>query len=166
MVEETDADFIVKLRTEKSKARFISITDSDVENQKEWIREYKKREKKDEEFYFIAIDEQSVDFATYRLYNRNNKSIEIGSFISIPFYQNAINVIKLDIIMKAYVFEELGFANLNYEVRKLNKSVINYHNKFNPILIKEDQLNYYYVLEKDSFLKNKKKFEKLFAEFN
>ena len=96
------------------------------------------------------------------MYNKNNDSIEVGSFVSKPFYKIALNVIKVDVILKTYVFEVLGFKTLNFEVRKKNKSVISYHNKFKPLLIKEDELNYYYKLDKNSFFENKKKFEKLF----
>lgn len=162
LVEEKDADFIVAIRTDASKSRFISETNSDVEKQKFWIREYKKREKAGEEFYFIAIDENEVEFSTYRLYDIREDTVEIGSFVSKPFYDIPINVIKVDVILKAYVFEELGFNNLKFEVRKENKSVVNYHKKFNPTLIDEDELNYYFVLEKKAFLANKIKFEKLF----
>jgi RimJ/RimL family protein N-acetyltransferase len=162
VVEETDAAFIVAIRTDTSKSRFISETNSDVEKQKLWISEYKKREKAEEEFYLIAIDEEEVEFATYRLYDKRENSIEIGSFVSKPLYNNPINVIKVDVILKAYVFQELGFNNLKFEVRKENKSVVNYHKKFHPILIDEDELNYYFVLEKKAFLANKIKFEKLF----
>jgi hypothetical protein len=162
LVEESDADFIIALRTDVSKSKFISSTNIDIEKQKEWIREYKKREKIGEEYYFIAIDENDVEFATYRIYNKKKESIEIGSFISKPFYNVPINVIKVDVILKEFVFISLGYDKLNFEVRKENKSVINYHKKFQPYLEKEDQLNYYFVLAKQSFLAQKIKFEKLF----
>jgi hypothetical protein len=161
-VEELDAGFLLKLRTNLEKSKFISKTINDIELQREWIRAYKDREKKQEEYYFIAIDENNIDFATYRLYNREENSIEVGSFISIPEYNNPINVIKVDVIMKTFVFEELGFKELKFEVRKENKSVIKYHNLFKPKLINEDSLNNYYILQSESFFKNKKRFEKLF----
>lgn len=162
LVEEKDADFIIKIRTDTAKSRFISGTDSDVEKQKIWIREYKNREKNGDEFYFIAIDENNIEFATYRIYNKEQNAIEIGSFVSKPLYDNPINVIKVDVILKSFVFEELGFSYLKFEVRKENKSVVNYHKKFKPTLINEDALNYYFILEKETFLTNKIKFEKLF----
>jgi RimJ/RimL family protein N-acetyltransferase len=162
LVEEKDADFILKLRTDSNKSRFISETDSDVEKQKKWIREYKKREENKDEFYFIASDINNIDFATYRIYNKKEDIIEIGSFVSKPLYHNPINIIKVDILVKTFVFDTLGFQKLNFEVRKENKSVVNYHKKFAPILIKEDELNYYFVLERDAFLSNKIRFQKLF----
>jgi len=162
LIEENDAEFIVDIRTDINKSKFISSTDSNIEKQKQWIRNYKKRETINKEFYFIAIDENDEKFATYRLYNISNDSIEVGSFVSKPFYKIALNVIKVDVILKSYVFETLGYDSLNFEVRKNNKTVINYHNKFKPDLINEDDLNYYYKLEKNSFFTNKVKFEKLF----
>ena len=161
-VEETDADFIIKLRTDTAKSRYISETDSDVEKQKLWIKEYKKREENGDEYYFIAIDENNIEFATYRIYNKRENSIEIGSFVSKPQYDNPINVIKVDVILKTFVFNVLNYSRLSFEVRKENKSVVNYHKKFNPTLVDEDTLNYYFVLDKEPFLTNSIKFEKLF----
>lgn len=162
LVEEADAGFIVEIRTDPRKSKFISKTNSDVKKQKAWIREYKKREQKQEEFYLIAIDEDNIEFATYRLYNKSKESIEIGSFVSKPLYDKPLNVIKVDIILKEYVFKDLGFNSLKFEVRKDNKTVINYHKKFQPKLVSQDELNYYFVLKKKDFLINKIKFEKLF----
>lgn len=161
-VEETDADFIIELRTDKSKSRFISATDSDIQKQKVWIREYKKREANKEEFYFIAQDEENIDFATYRVYNLKEDTAEIGSFVSKPEYNKAINIIKVDVLVKSFVFDDLAYDQLNFEVRKNNKSVNSYHKKFSPYLVNEDELNYYYILQKDLFFENKLKFEKLF----
>ncbi|MEL1240094.1 GNAT family N-acetyltransferase [Flavobacterium flavipallidum] len=163
-VEEKDAAFILELRTDLSKSRFISQTDSDTEKQKEWIKNYKLREEKGEEFYFIASDVNEIDFATYRIYNKKEDTIEIGSFISRPSYNNPINVIKLDIIIKEYVFTVLGYQKLNFEVRKDNKSVVNYHKKFNPVIVNEDELNYYFVLEKEAFFESKIKFQSFLSK--
>lgn len=162
LVEESDANFIIHLRTDLAKSKFISSTDSNLEKQREWIREYKKREKIGEEYYFIAIDENNEEFATYRIYNKSMNSIEIGSFISKPSYNISINIIKVDVMIKEFVFVSLGYNKLNFEVRKGNKSVVNYHKKFQPYLESEDELNFYFVLSKESFFANKIKFERLF----
>lgn len=159
LVEANDAAFILELRTDSSKSKFISQTDFDIEKQKEWIRNYKEREEREDEFYFIASDINEIDFATYRVYNKKEDTIEIGSFVSKPSYNNPINIIKVDIIVKEYVFNVLGFQKLNFEVRKENKSVVNYHKKFEPVIINEDDLNYYFILEKEAFFSNKIKFQ-------
>ena len=150
-VNEDDADFILKLRTDKNKSKFISLSSSDVKEQKKWIRSYKEREKAGLEYYFIAYDENKEAFATYRLYNKTDQMIEIGSFITKQNYLNPINAIKLDILMKEFVFETLNYDMLNFEVRKMNVSVVKYHNQYKPLIDREDDMNYY-------FIQNKKKF--------
>lgn len=160
-VEESDAEFIIELRTNDQKSRFISATNPDVIQQKGWIKNYKTREKKGEEFYFIALDENNEKFATYRIYNFQKNSVEIGSFVSKPNYDKSINIVKLDILIKEYVFEKLKFEILNFEVRKLNLSVVRYHKKFHPTIIKEDDLNYYFSLNKEEFERGKQDFIKI-----
>ncbi|MDY0933038.1 GNAT family N-acetyltransferase [Chryseobacterium sp. CFBP8996] len=155
-VEEEDALFIINLRTDLKRSRFISSTNSDVELQKEWIRNYKIREGKNIEFYFIATDENGEKFATYRVYNFEDDICEIGSWISKPKYNNAVNSIKVDIIMKEFVFETLQFPQLRFEVNKKNTSVIKYHKLFAPDIVNETQQNFYFVLQKENF-ENKRK---------
>ncbi|MDA9339397.1 GNAT family N-acetyltransferase [Polaribacter sp.] len=161
-VEETDADFILKLRTNKNKSKFINPTSDDIQLQKEWIKNYKKREKAELEYYFIAFDKNNEPFATYRLYNRTKKTIEIGSFITKENYLNPISAIKLDIVMKEFAFETLNYDKLNFEVRKMNFSVVKYHKEYEPNLYKEDELNYYFIQKREKFNLHKGKFKKLF----
>ena len=158
LVTENDAAFILDLRTNPLKSKHISPTDNDVDKQKVWIREYKKREEAGDEFYFVITDEDSIDFATYRIYNKTESTIEVGSFISIPSYKKPLNVVKVDIIMKTFVFEALGFNYLCFEVRKENKAVILYQRKFNPEVVMEDDDNYYFKLKKKDFELNKLQF--------
>jgi hypothetical protein len=163
-VKEEDADFILKLRTDKSKSKYISSTTNDVEEQKKWIRSYKEREKAGLEYYFIAYDENKEAFATYRIYNKTDQMIEIGSFITKQNYQNPINAIKLDVLIKEYVFETLNYDKFNFEVRKMNSTVVKYQKQFKPLLIREDEMNYYFIQNKKEFNIFKKKFKNLFLK--
>ncbi len=43
-VEESDAEFILSLRTDPKLSRYLHATDNDVEKQRQWIRKYKERE--------------------------------------------------------------------------------------------------------------------------
>jgi len=156
-VEEEDAEDIVRFRTDEKRSRFISATNNDIELQKEWIKKYKEREKNNEEFYFIAIDENGEKFATYRVYNIEKNICEIGSWVSKPEYKNAVNSIKVDILMKEFVFLNLGYQQLRFEVNKGNHSVVKYHKLFKPIIVKESDDNLYFVLEKRNFEENRKR---------
>ena len=161
LVDESDAEFILELRTDIKKSRFISNTNPDVIQQKKWIKDYKEREKKGEEYYYIALDENGEKFATYRIYDFQQNSVEIGSFVSKPDYDKPINIVKLDIMIKEYVFNVLQLENLHFEVRKLNMSVVKYHKKFYPKITSEDELNYYFSLNKNDFERGKQNFIKI-----
>lgn len=150
-VEEDDAEFIIALRTDGMRSRFISTTSSDIELQKEWIRNYKIKEKNKTEFYFIAIDENNEKFATYRLYNIEDDICEIGSWVSKPDYTNINNSIKVDIIMKEFAFHSLGYHKVRFEINKNNSSVIRYHKLFAPEVVKETEENFYFVLQRKNF---------------
>ena len=53
LVCEEDAEFIVALRTNPIKARYISATSSSVDDQRSWIKNYKERETAGTDYYFI-----------------------------------------------------------------------------------------------------------------
>ncbi|WP_431199786.1 hypothetical protein ACRQ5D_13170 [Mucilaginibacter sp. P25] len=57
MVEESDAEFILSLRTDPVHARYLTHTDNNLQKQIEWIRAYKKREKNGRNitFYFLTM---------------------------------------------------------------------------------------------------------------
>ena len=155
-VEEEDAKFIIALRTDVKRSRFISATNNDIEEQQAWIRNYKQREKQNTEYYFIASDENNEKFATYRVYNLEDNICEIGSWVSKSDYNNAVNAIKVDIIMKEFVYEVLGYNQLRFEVNKKNNSVVKYHQLFTPDIAMETEENYYFVLQKENFENNRK----------
>lgn len=159
-VEAEDAAFIIEARTDPKKSRFISETDTDLDSQINWINEYKKRESIGEEYYFIGIDESGERFGTYRIYNIKNGIPVIGSWVTKPGYNKAQNSIKMDIIMKEFVFEVLKFSVLNFDVRKNNKSVLRYHKMFDPTIVQETEIDVFFLLQKEDFYMNRNKFFK------
>ena len=53
LVEEKDAGFILSLRTNPKLSRYIHNTDDSLDKQRQWIRDYKKRELEGKDYYFI-----------------------------------------------------------------------------------------------------------------
>ena len=53
LVQVDDAEFILGLRTNEKLSRYIHATSNDIEQQKSWMRSYKERESKGEDYYFI-----------------------------------------------------------------------------------------------------------------
>lgn len=152
LVDESDAAFIVQLRNDEKLGRHLSKSSASVEDQKAWIRSYKAREARAEEYYFIAVGENGERYGTTRLYNLEEDSFTTGSwlFSSDAPYGTAI---KADLIGRELAFEELGYEICKFDVRKDNKTVIRYHKSFQPKVIKETELDVFYELDKASFYK-------------
>lgn len=150
LVKESDAKFILKLRTNSLLNKYISPTSHDLPSQISWIKDYKMREESGLEFYFVAEDYNQNRFGTIRLYNFDEKSFEIGSWI---FDSNS----PLGMAVKAhFIGFETGFEILNaeycrFEIRKKNTAVLRYMKDFKTTLVNEDDLNFYYILTKENF---------------
>lgn len=162
LVEESDAQFIVDLRTDEKLSRFLSVTYADVEEQKKWLRAYKKREEKDEEFYFVALYQGRV-YGTTRIYNIETDCFEVGSWLFAPDAPNGVAVLA-DIVAREFAFEKLNVGRCKFEVRRKNVSVVKYHKSYKPILIKETEQDYFFVLDRDAFEEHKNKLIKILGK--
>ncbi len=158
LVDEKDAEFIFMLRTDPVLSRFLSKTQGNVNDQKKWIFDYKKREARGEEFYFICIDSQTGErHGLNRIYNFNNDIFELGSWIYRPTLDISKSILG-DIAVREIAFEILEFNSCFFEVRKGNKSVIKYHKGYSPELKSEDEYKYYFKLSRESFNIHKQKY--------
>lgn len=79
-VEESDAQFILDLRTDPILTRYIHDTDSNIQKQEEWIRSYKQREAEGKEYYFVASC-NGEECGVIRIYNIHDRKFTIGSIL-------------------------------------------------------------------------------------
>lgn len=162
LVNENDALFIVELRTNKDLSKYLNPIDHDIELQKKWIRDYKEREEQKKEFYFIAETYSGEGLGLIRLYNFKQDSFESGSWI-FKKNDNEWIPIKADLAVRDFAYEQLGLKKCEFEVRKDNKNVVRYHKLFNPKLKYEDELNFYYELDFETYKENKVKIFKMIS---
>ncbi len=163
LVEVEDAEFILSLRKNEKLSRFISPTSNKILDQINWIRDYKKRELKGEEYYIICLSgNQKIKLGLNRLYNFKGNEFEIGSWLFSPDKKSESAVLG-DLFSRTMAFEFLNFDLCKFEVRKNNKSVLRYHRFFKPDLIGEDKMNYYFEID---FIRFKKQKDKLLKIFN
>jgi RimJ/RimL family protein N-acetyltransferase len=155
-VEEEDASFIVELRTNEVLSRFLSPTSANVEQQKEWIRNYKQREADNKEAYFISLDEKGNRLGLNRLYNYEDDCFEIGSWLYKPGLNVSVAILG-DLAARDYGFEKLGFGFCKFEVRRANVSVVKYHLGFKPEKTGENELDYFFRLSYDNYKKQRDK---------
>lgn len=154
LVEESDAEFILNLRTNPKLNAYISYTSPNVSDQVKWIKEYKIKELQGLEYYYIAHDQYGNKYGTIRLYNFDENSFELGSWVFMPHS-------PLGIAAKTHLIGlEIGFNQLNADycriiVRKNNIAVVRYIMGFKAVIVYEDDIDYYFNLSKESFYKHK-----------
>jgi hypothetical protein len=149
-VEIEDAQFILQLRNDEWRNKYLNPTSSSITEQEEWLKKYKERERNSNEYYFISEDLNGNKLGLNRIYNMCGEVFEIGSWLyskeTIPYA-----AILGDLAIRDYGFEILNYCFCRFDVRKGNLSVLKYHNGFKPILIDEDAINYYFELHYNSY---------------
>jgi len=153
LVEETDAEFIVKLRTDPKLGRFIHATDDSVEKQKDWIREYKKREAEGIDYYFLYAKD-GAPFGVSRIHDIQSDRAETGSWVcqrGMPFELPVLTLI----VEQEILFDQLHLDCNYFYVRKQNRNVIKKMYLMLGSEMSEDDLNYHFVLRKENFYKQR-----------
>ena len=155
LVEKEDAEFIIELRTIDKLARFLHPTSKDISHQIAWIEKYKDREKAGTDYYYMFENEQKERIGVSRLYDIHEEDFTVGSWIFSPSATFGFSILG-DIIAREIGFSDLGKQKCLFDVRKGNINVINYHKRYNPTKIGEDELNYYYEINQETFDKGKR----------
>ena len=168
LVQESDAEFIVRLRTDSRLSRFIHDTPSSIGRQVAWIREYKIREHDGIDYYFLFLyEEKSVGVC--RIYHISEDAFTFGSWVflqNIPFWIP---------IAGAIIGREIGFEILGKKeehdvdgMHILNSGVISFSRQLGMNITGERQDNKGTYLTgtllSEDFEKNKTKFINKFQQ--
>ena len=108
-VDEGDAKFIVDLRTNPIKSRYIGNTDDSVVGQREWIRKYKEREHEGEDYYLIYYF-GTIPAGVNRIYGIEEDHFIHGSWVF------ADNVPPFCSLAAAIIAREIAYDILGLEV--------------------------------------------------
>ena len=138
-VNEDDAEFVYTLRSDKKLSKYIHDIDGDVENQREWIRKYKEKEKNGEEYYFIFFKE-GQPVGLFRLYSFKGTTFTSGSWVMAPG-SPLDAVVAIPLICREVAFFDLGMEfEDNYDACHVdNKKVIKFNLKFGCVIYKHFQ---------------------------
>ena len=159
-VDEKDAEFIVKLRTDEKRGRFIHPTDSDVEKQADWIRQYKLREAKGEEYYFI-YEIGGKPFGVNRIYDIRQDHCTEGSWVCLPL-EDSSKTIATSLIVRDIIFESLQFDYDCFDVRLGNVKVKKFHKISGASIVSQNGVDYFFRLQKEDYLRNRDWFVKTY----
>ena len=150
-VRISDASFILSLRLNPLKSRYISKTSESLELQQDWIR---KCLDNPEEVLFIIVDKSGRSLGSIRMYNPNSSNYTWGSWLLLDGLSPLIAVESVALL---YAYGSyLGFNHALLDVRRENTSVWKFHERVTGAkLLSEDFLDRFYAVygeEIDRFL--------------
>lgn len=136
-----DAQFILSLRTDATKNRYLSSTSPDVAQQVAWLERYAGD---DEQIYFIIENLSGEPVGTVRLYDRRGSSFCWGSWIKSD---NAPSGFGIESALMIYRYAlHLGFDAAHFEVRRENTGVIQFHERFGARIVRETEHDLFFEL--------------------
>jgi RimJ/RimL family protein N-acetyltransferase len=157
---EADAAFILQLRTDSQKSRYLSTTDADIEKQKAWLREYAQKQ---DQAYFIIENLQGEALGTVRLYDAQENSFCWGSWILKAGVPQTV-AIESALMVYAYAIDYLKFTAAHFDVRKGNESVWQFHERFGARRVSTTEADYFYTLDAGAISKARKRYTKFLSE--
>lgn len=158
LVNENDAEFIVSLRND-IRARFMNTVTHDIENQKRWIKEYKEREAKGLDYYFIYYL-KGQPLGVNRIYNIKNDTFVGGSLVFKKDCDFEIPILAT-LIQFFIGFEVLDKSICFGNIRKKNKIAIKFNKLLGNDFIYECGDEVFIVLSKRVYFETKQKYESL-----
>lgn len=152
---KADAEFILQLRTDPIKGKYLSATAADLDLQLAWLEKYAGD---NSQIYFIIEDVNGERYGTIRLYDVKGDSFCWGSWI---LRDGRPSGFAMESAILVYQFAlSLGFKKSHFDVRKENTAVWQFHERFGALRIEEQGEDYIYSISdyaiKNSFEKYKK----------
>ena len=154
LVNEDDAAFIVSLRSDPDKTKYMITLDNNIESQKEWIKEYKKREREGLDYYFIYSNNMDIPIGVNRISHIDFKEriAKTSSWIAIKGLIN--ETFKMSVIQSEIAFNILGLETTWCDIHKENKKVVKIFEKFNYKFKDTGTKFYHLYVTKNQFLKS------------
>lgn len=151
----SDAQFIVQLRNDAKKSRFISATSQDIDAQISWLKKYKES---NDQVYFIITDNSGKRYGTVRIYDQKGDSFCWGSWILSDDAPKHF-AIESSLIVYKYALK-IGFKNAHFSVTKGNDSVIKFHQRFGAKLVSESDEEMFFSISEKEILNSIKRYSK------
>jgi len=144
----SDAEFIVELRTDPQLGKYLSLTSSDVSLQIAWLEKYAND---NSQIYFIIEDKRGERFGTVRLYDQQDDSFCWGSWV---LKDGRPSGFATESALMVYHFAlGLGFTKSHFDVRKDNRKVWQFHERFGAVRVAQTEDDYIYNISLEAIQK-------------
>ena len=119
-----DAQFVLDIRLDANKTKYVHKVSNDLVKQEEWIRNQNLREN---DFYYVVMGKDDKPIGLASIYNFKLDSAEFGRWIS---YGNAFQNVETVILLFDYFFKNFDINVIVADMMEDNKSVINFWKTF------------------------------------
>lgn len=153
LINQNDADFILSLRANPHRTKYMITLEYNIKNQIKWIKEYKKREKEGLDYYFIysSIKGKPIGVNRNSHIDLKTKSAKANSLIAVCGLK--YEALKMELIRNEIVFDLLEMDTIWAEVHKRNSKAVRIFKLFG-YKFKDSGTKFFHVsLTKDNFLK-------------
>jgi RimJ/RimL family protein N-acetyltransferase len=149
-----DAQFILDLRTDPAKGKHLSKTSPDLQQQQEFINQYHRSR---EDFYFIICDWADAKLGTVRIYDIQGDSFCWGSWI-LKTNSPTSAAVESALLIYDFSFFSLHYKRSHFDVRKENRTVIEFHLRFGAQIVGETDFDFLFSYDLEAFLKIRKRY--------
>lgn len=157
-IKVEDAAFVLSLRTDERKSKFLHKTDADIKKQEAYIKRYYTLP---EEFYFIIEDKSHRPLGTVRIYDViDHTDFCWGSWLIVDDAEKS-TAIESALLIYEYAFSKLGYTKTHFDVRKGNVRVQKFHEFCGAKRVGETDLDILYAYTKEDYEKILPKLKKI-----
>ncbi len=137
-----DAEFIVSLRSNSERTKFMITLDDDIKAQIKWLEDYKKRERVGNDYYFVfESDGKRIGVNRISHIDFNSLDAKTSSWIKVP--SERIQSVKMFFLQKYVIFELLKLNSFYTDIHEKNKKVMSYYQEFEyPMPEKPNERNF------------------------
>jgi len=158
----SDSLFLYQLRNADKAKLFLSPPPPSLWAQEEWLKQYKCRERKGTDFYFIAEDHSSKPIGTTRVYNITPDSFEFGSWLFLSDYKYKHRKIPIHAALTTadWCFKKTGTAFFYTTVKPENRSMVSFHRLLKAEVVKNTNHLITTIIRRADFYAAKQRLER------
>lgn len=145
-----DAEFILQLRCDENKARFLHKTDFDLKKQESYIRRYLGL---DDEYYFIITDKNHTPIGTIRMYELGKDDFVSGSWLMLS-QSSTQQVLEGNYLMLNFAYHALNYRKFRFDVRVENRNVATFHKTMGAVVVAQNELDYFFEANLEEYIAN------------
>ena len=150
LIQPEDAAYVHSLRSNPAYNTHLSTVTGTVDNQRTWIENYKSREAKGQEFYYVIERKDGTRCGLVRLYDIEAESFTWGSWI-LDKNKTRKAALESAILSFGVGFDALGVQLANVDVRITNEHAAAFYRRLGMVETHRTDKDIFFIYTRDQF---------------